>query len=379
MRDIRYQIAVNKQPDNRLTEDAAEIEVQQSIEGPTTFRVKFALDICQGEFDLLEDDRLVPGPKDTEITVMATLDNIREVLAHGIITERKVNLAEGGAGSALELICHDRRRIMDREQKSKAHQGTAAHIAGEILAGYGFDPDVGQTEIHYAENKTTLNQATETDLAFLNRLAGQNGLRLWIDWEPAPGPTGFPLVEKAHFRDSPPRPSRSRMGIVVATVLAPTGTAELKLNAGDGCSNVASFELHTNAETPTQTGPIQRVSSEDGQVAETSVTEPTTDKLGKQAATTREPVTRQLSTPGDTQEGRVRNEAAINDASWSVQATAETSVQALNAIVAPHQVIKVSGAGRLDSGNYFVKAVTHTIDSAAHKMRIELLRNALGA
>ena len=62
----------------------------------------------------------------------------------------------------------------------------------------------------------------------------------------------------------------------------------------------------------------------------------------------------------------------------SSRAAAESSVQALNSFVAPHQIVTVSGAGALNSGNYFVKAVTHTVDSAAHKLRIELLRNALG-
>ena len=74
----------------------------------------------------------------------------------------------------------------------------------------------------------------------------------------------------------------------------------------------------------------------------------------------------------------MRTQAALNDASWSVQAVAETSVQALNAFVAPHQIVRVSGAGTLNSGDYFVKAVAHNVDASNHKMRIELLRNALG-
>ena len=109
MRDIRYQIAVDGEPDNALTEEAAEIEVQQTIEGPTTFRIKFSIDICKGDFDLLNDPRLNPGPNDPEITVTAYLNGDREVLAHGIITGRKVNLTEGGAGSSLEITCQDRR------------------------------------------------------------------------------------------------------------------------------------------------------------------------------------------------------------------------------------------------------------------------------
>ena len=91
-----------------------------------------------------------------------------------------------------------------------------------------------------------------------------------------------------------------------------------------------------------------------------------------------QPRTRRLVTAGNAEEARARTQAALNDASWSVQATAETSVQALNAFVSPHQVVRVTGAGQLNSGDYFVKAVTHTVDSSAHKMRIELLRNALG-
>ena len=87
MRDIRYQIAINRQPDNGLSEEAAEIEVQQTIEGPTTFRVKFAVDICKEDFRLLDDERLNPGNPDTEVTVTAYLNGEGTVLANGIITE----------------------------------------------------------------------------------------------------------------------------------------------------------------------------------------------------------------------------------------------------------------------------------------------------
>lgn len=377
MRDIRYQIAIDRQPDNALSEEAAEIEVQQSIEGPTTFRIKFAIDICRGEFNLLDDERLNPGDPDTEVTVMAYLNGERRVLAHGIITERKVNLAEGGSGSSLEILCQDRRAVMNREERNEAHQGRASDIARQILERYGFEADVTDTEISYEENTTTLNQA-ETDLAFLDKLAGRNDARFWIDWEAGEGLAGFELTETAHFKPSPPRPAANSPGFAPPLPLAPEDVAELKLNSGDGCSNVASFELQSNAETPNQSGPIARVDADSGEVTETEAPESTTETLGEEAPAPKQPRTRKLVTAGDAQEARVRTQAALNDASWSVQATAETSVQALHAFVAPHQVVRVSGAGQLNSGDYFVKAVTHTVDSTAHKMRIELLRNALG-
>jgi phage protein D len=375
VRDIRYQIAVDRKPDTALSEEAAEIEVQQTIEGPTTFTIKFAIDICHGDYDLIDDARLTPG---TAITVTAYLKGESEVLAHGIISERKLNLVEGGAGSALEIKCQDRRLEMDREPKNKMHEGRASDVAKLILKQHKFVPDVSETEINYSEDKTTLNQAQESDLAFINKLAGRNGMRFWIDWKVANGQTGFELTETAHFKPSPPQSANKPSGLSPIKLLAPEGVAELKLNAGEGCSNVASFELHTNAEVPSQSGTISRVASDSGEMTQTQVSKPTTTALGSEASATGKTRTRQLVTAGDAQEAQVRTQAAINDASWSVQATAETSVQALNAFVAPHQVLRVSGAGQLNSGDYFVKAVTHTVNSAAHKMRIELLRNALG-
>jgi phage protein D len=248
----------------------------------------------------------------------------------------------------------------------------------QILKTYDFETDVTETKIEYGEDKGTLNQAEETDLAFVTRQAGRNGHRFWIDWKVGVGFAGFELTETAHFKPSPPQPQRNGLGFVPPLLLAPEGTAELKLNAGEGCSNVASFELHTNAEAPNQSGTVRRGNSDDGEVAETSVPGPTTEQLGEQPTAPPQARERRVVTAGDVQEARVRTEAALNDASWSVQATAETSVQALNGFVAPHQIVKVSGAGALNSGDYFVKAVTHTVDSAAHKLRIELLRNALG-
>jgi phage protein D len=375
VRDIRYQIAVDRKPDPALSDEAAEIEVQQTIEGPTNFTIKFAIDICRGDYDLIDDARLKPG---TLITVTAYLNGESAVLAHGIITERKLNLVEGGAGSALEIKCQDRRLEMDREPKNKAYEGRASDVAKLILQQHKFVPDVSDTEINYSEDKTTLNQAQESDLAFINKLAGRNGMRFWIDWKVANGQTDFELTETAHFKPSPPQSANKPSASSPTTLLAPEGSAELKLNAGEGCSNVASFELHSNAEVPSQSGTIARVASDSGEVTKTQVSKPTTKALGSEATATGKARTKQLVTAGDAQEAQVRTQAAINDASWSVQATAETSVHALDAIVAPHQVLRVTGAGQLNSGDYFVKAVTHTVNSAAHKMRIELLRNALG-
>ncbi|MBI1356584.1 MAG: hypothetical protein GC160_19760 [Acidobacteria bacterium] len=378
MPDIRFQIAVNRELDNDLTADAAEIEVQQTIEGPTTFRVRFAVDICGADMRLLEDERLQPSDPDTEITVLAILNGVTYVLSHGVIAERQVSLAPGGPGSYLEIRGKDRRVVMDREQRNASHSGTAADIVTPILSRYGFEADVADTPIEYDENSTTLNQ-TETDLAFVDQLAGRSDVRFWIDWSAENGLAGFEVTETAHFKPSPPRSSLpGPLGGLSIPILAPDSPPELRLNSGDGCANVASFEVSSNAEAPTGSGPIERVAPDTGEVDETETPAATTEPLGS-AASGSQARTRRVVSAGSAQEAQLRTQAALNDASWTVQATAETSVHALNGILAAHQTVRVSGGGSLNSGNYFIKSVTHAIDASDHKMRLELMRNGLGA
>ncbi|MFL4470099.1 hypothetical protein ACERZ8_09550 [Tateyamaria armeniaca] len=384
MPDIRYQIAVNRVPDNGLTSEVAEIEVTQTIEGPATGRVKFAVDICGEDLSLMNDARLNPGPNDNELTVIASIDGAQHVLIHGIVTERQANFVEGGPGSFLEVKLTDRRAVMSRQQRTQAHSGTAAEIVTGILNGptppgekkYGFEPDVVDTPIEYDEDSNTLNQ-TEDDLAFVEKLAGRTGSRFWIDWSVETGLTGFNVVETAHFKPSPPRPSSNPLGFVPPIQLAPTSAPKLTLNTGDGCSTLASFDVSSNNEAPNETGPVQRVAT-DGEIDDTDVPGPSDPPLGADPPATASR-SRRIVSAGSAQEAQLRNQAALNDASYSTRATAETSVQALNGILSAHQVVTVEGAGSINSGDYFLASVTHSVDPSAHKMRLEMMRNAAGA
>ena len=376
MPDIRYQLAVNREIDNDLSVEAAEIEVQQTMEGATTFRVRFAMDICGEDMSLLDDERLNPGDPDTEITVLALLAGDTHVLSHGIIVERQANVVEGGPGSYLEIRGQDRRAVMDREQRCEAHSGTSADIVMPIFERYGFSADVADTPIEYEENTNTLNQ-TESDLAFVDKIAGRSDVRFWIDWTASSGLSGFDIEEIAHFKPSPPRPASGPFGISLPPLLAPEKTSELRLNAGDGCSNVSSFEVTSNAEAPNQSGPVQRIAPDSGELDDTEVPEATSEPLGDAPAAA-QPRTRRVVSAGSAEEAQLRTQAALNDASFNVKATAETSVHALDSVLSAHQLVTVTGAGSINSGQYFISSITHTIDASDHKMRLELIRNGTG-
>ncbi len=378
-RDIRYQIAIDREPDLFLTDEAAEIEVQQSIDSATSFRVRFAIDLCNGDLTLVDDERLQPNDPDTEVTIVAIVDGETFCLVHGVITERRVNLTEGGPGSWLEIEGQDRRILMDRVDRRELHEGKASEIVERIVkrADYGFVPDVTRTQIQFSEEKHALNQAM-TDLAFVNQLAGKNGFRFWVSCDVTLSPLGqLRITETAHFKPSPARGQDNDPLAALPTLLSPAPAPELKVNNGDGCSNLTSFQMKANAERPNQTDRIRRVNADDGKVDNTQVNEPTTEPLGEQPPPGQKR-TRRLVTAGDAQEARLVNQAALNDAAWSAEAQAETTVHALGAVIAPHQVVKLTGAGKLTSGDYFVKSVRHSIDPATHKMNLELLRNALG-
>src|SRR6185436_18671365 len=126
--DIRYQVAVDGVIDAELTGDLAEIEVTEAVRGETTFRIRFAIDICGPDLELLGDERLVPG-KDRTIAVLVSVDNDTSCLVNGIVTDRKADLKEGGPGSSLEITGRDRRVLMGRNADEKpVNRGTVALI-----------------------------------------------------------------------------------------------------------------------------------------------------------------------------------------------------------------------------------------------------------
>jgi hypothetical protein len=74
-----------------------------------------------------------------------------------------------------------------------------------------------------------------------------------------------------------------------------------------------------------------------------------------------------------------RAEAALIQEGWFVEASCDTSLNALGKLVRAHTVIEVVGAGRVHSGKYLVAGVRHAIDVHGHVMELKLCRNAWGA
>jgi hypothetical protein len=182
------------------------------------------------------------------------------------------------------------------------------------------------------------------------------------------------LKETAHFKTTP---ARGIGPIPIPPIIALSGAPVLSLNPGSGCSTLLGFASERASEVPTASGNLPRVNIDTGELEHTQVDGPSLSALGERppAPSNRRPIV----SAGSAAEARRRQDAALIDASWTLNARAETTVHALGSLIRPRDIVSVKGTGAMDDGDYYVWKVTHTIDAADHKMSLELRRNAVGA
>lgn len=370
--NISHQVLLNGRPDDALNQALVEMEVFESVRGESRFRVRFAVHIEAGKMSWLDDERLLPG-RDRELTIVAYVRNMPEVLVHGVIQGREVSLLHGGDGSALDVLGVDRRVLMDRNYSSYAvHSGKVGTVVSQLLSKQGFIPDVEMVESEmYSELGQTLNQ-TDSDLRFVQRLAAQSGVEFWLDWELLPGGK---VLEKAHFRAQPAGGGAGGLGSRLASQV--TGSAPLfSLNTGDASNTIFTFRSRRRSDQPNQSGAIRRVDVDRGSIEKTQVRGPNHRILGQ--ALQDVSIERAVLSGGSVGEARRRAQAALNDSAWAVEASVETLGSRMGRLVRPRQIAQVQGAGALDDGEYFVWSVQHRVDQVEHRMDIELRRNAQG-
>ena len=379
--DIRYQILLNGKPDADATNNAASIEVIESVREESTFTVVFSTDIDGDRFCLKDDPNLLPG-KDKLLSVVAEVEGESSVLVHGLIIDRDATVKHGGPGSSITVKGSDRRVLMDRNHApSRTHKGKIGDVVRAILADgkYHFETKVEDLPCEIAGSEQEGRAAqTMSDLQLVKRLAGMVGAEFWIDWELSSGLFKPPkVVETAHFETQPPRNEGPKFGsIPIPILIAPKGAPEIKLNTNDKETTVLEFQTSRTTEVPRKSGPIKRLNQRSGRLESTN-TEAAPNTLGE-LPDIPDDLQRSVVSAGNVSMARCITQGALNDAAWTVSATVTTSAYGIGGLLRPRQVVKVSGAGDLDDGDYFVWKVTHNIDSADHKMSVELRRNAVG-
>lgn len=355
----------------------AEIRVEQELNKPTKFALRFEDDLCGDGPAMAGRSEIAPN---TMITVIAGAGNVPPVcLARGPIVRIRASNQLGGAGSWVEAHCETRQVEMDRVPVSAKWTGAHKGIVEGLLASYTFTPDVTDVEGTADEQEHQLNQSG-TDLAFLNKMASEHGVDFWLTYEAQVAGPAAVVTETAHFKISPPL-AGALPGALGGFSLFPSEDGPVvRLNAvGDDCPTVNRFEAEADLERPTS-GQVSTVdATTGGQVDQPTQADPDTQGDGptvQSFGNVQRTIT--SSGPGGTEEQTRRQQAALRAAAWFVEGKATTSTEMLHAIVVPHEIIKVEGAGPQLSIPYQVKAVTHVINGVAHLMDIKLRSNFMG-
>jgi hypothetical protein len=366
--------------DEDLAGCIAEVRVEQKLDEPTSFAVRFVDDLQDGRLRHANDDRLAI---ETIVSVIVEAGDVLTCLVRGPIVEHKSQTTIGGPGSWFEIHGMDRRDLLDRICVQAIWTGRASDVARQIL-GQAFDElDVEDTTRVYEEARETLNQRT-TDLEFLTQIAGRNNLHLWItsDCDRSPIGSGFEIIETAHLASSPRRPEGGAGAVASAIQLVPSTELTLRVHVpSSDCPNVTAFQVNVDGSRPSRYR-AGSMPTEEIRPTTTEATDPQppagqgAQRLGQLGGVSRELCMPGSGDPADTQ---TRGEAALTEAGWFVQATASTTLHLLGGVVQPHDVIAAVGIGpRLGAAAFRVKAATHVINAAEHFMDLTLESNSLG-
>lgn len=345
-------IAVSDSVDDALAA-ATWVEVHERTGQPTTYRLRFEVEIGSEDFDRLVDARLDAG---SDLSILVASSGGNQCLAKGPVGAQRIHFEHGGEGSYVEVRGSDAAIKMDREAKSMVWTDvTDSDAVSSIVAQYGFVPEVDATSAGHYENKHALVQR-ESDLSFVRRLARRNGFLFWISAD-ALG------IQTAHFKKPP---------------VDGSPTATLRINQSP--PGLEKLDLRWDVERPNSVDGAQldlnSLENLDGGKSDAPLA-----ALGGRdlAAITGDQRSMYLAAPAD-DAGDLQSRAAgaLVESTFFIRATCETRLDRVGSPIRAHTVVEIQGAGSRHSGKYFVAAVRHTIDPVKHSMELELLRNAWG-
>lgn len=368
-------------PDNRLFADdllscVVEVRVEQTLDQPTRFAVRFQDDI--------EDGKLVKaGVGELQIGQLVTIavdrgEDRYVCLCRGPILEHETEMTVGGPGSSFTILGPDKRDELAREVREQNWPGRASEVARLLMAEVYPLADIQQTEEIYDLNGNSLAQR-DNDLEFLTKIAADHGFHFWIGYSGTAElpPSNLSVIETANWKASPPLQDGLPVGAPPILPLA-DDTLTLRYNVPrDQCPNLTKFVLATDGERPTEVS-TATTNLTDGGDDPVEVTDQAAPMGGSgEGLAQRAPARQATSRPqGNAQDARRANQAALRDAGFFVSAEVSTTRHLLKGVLEPHQVVAVEGVGGTNGKTPFrVSSVTHVINGIGHFMDAEIETN----
>ncbi|MEM1319231.1 MAG: hypothetical protein AAGG75_03190 [Bacteroidota bacterium] len=345
-------IMIDRLPDPEM-DLADKIEVTEKMDQPTTYSIHYSVDICDGDISRLKETRLNPG---SEMSIMVPEESgLMNCLVKGPVTSQQISIKEGGAGSWMQVGGSDQTIKMGREFRSKVWGFTTdSQVVATILATeYQLIPRVDFTSTIHTELTNELVQRSD-DLRFIRQLASRNGFHFWIDCNPVG-------IETGNFR----KPD-----------LNASPKVTLNMNQ-EGC-NVTELSINWDTERPTSVENQQLDTSSKNVMNNGSANPQVQSPLGSQSLRQIQGgATHSTHLVAPSNDGNTAgSEALLQESDWFVNANCNTTYRKIKKVLHVYDIVEVQGVGSRHSGKYMVASVKHIIDETAHRMEIDLVRNA---
>lgn len=357
-----YQLRLGDEPvEAALYDKLTGLEIEESLDTPAAVQFSLPVDRSEdGDLTIVGDPKF--GPL-TPIAVVAEADAGKHCIFDGVILAHAAKLNAGVAGSSVQVWGQDATWFLNLEEKVREWVGVDdAAVAATIFGEYGISPapeNSADPSPSHPESGHTLMQRG-TDFQFLRMLARRTGKLCRVFCKDQAG---------------------QRVGYFAKPALE--GDPVLVLTPNDPVTpNAGNLELKWDVARPTQTRAYQALFSDaspdgvPGHATEPGLT--LLDERGLEAFAGK-PNKALLTAPADTAgELLQRAQAVLREAGWFVRCECEVSAARLNAILRAGDLVGIDGVGQTHSGKYLVWSVRHTISRDSHRMKLILVRNAVG-
>lgn len=347
----------NAPADQERLDRFAEIRVSQAIGMAAEAELELPIGTdLDGAWSGFDDDLTDPFRR---VRVEVQLgDGEFVALIDGPVIGTRYQLSAEPEESRLMLIVQDDSVLLNRDEKVALFEDMASHeIAEQLYAEHGLEAEVDATPAAGAALTRVVVQRG-TNMQLIKQLARRHGMFAYVRPGDSPGVS---------------------VGVFQRPRLAAGDLPELLLLGPE--RNVDEFEMAFDALKPTSAAAAGvRIVDKETLSAETSSAD--LRALGDESAHD------VLTAPAATLLARTREEQADLDAAtsatvdlsaWAYSARGAVDVDRYAAVLSPHRVVRVAGAGPVLSGEYLVSQVTHVITDATYRQQFSLRRNARSA
>jgi len=383
-----YQLLFEGQPaEPDLYTEVTSVEVEENVDLPGAVQINLPVNRSEeGDLTFINESRFQPlanlavvvtpsGDASSGLAGAATSavgaltgsgggGSSAQCIFDGYVLSHKLHMEKGTTNSTLAVWGQDSSWLMNLKEKVKEWVDvTDGAVANEIFGTYGITADGENTSddspSHTEDGHSLMQRGS--DIQFLRGLARRNGKICRVACKDKPG---------------------QRTGYFAKPDLSGDPVCTLSLNDPETWT-LESLDLDWDVMRPSAVIARQALFNDDdpdGANSDTSSSGLTA--LGERALAdfVGQPMTVLLAAPvDDGGELTLRAQSLLREGQWFVRCEAQADVARLGFILRAGTVVAIGGIGAVHSGKYYVWSVRHTITADSHKMKIVLVRNAVGS